>query len=107
MKSSPFGLVRHLLTLALVVILARTTTGQSIPKPALEPGPTCPVVRVVDGDAVVVTLDGRQTTISLIGLDTQRLWLRLAWRCPRTPGWSVRSARRWSGRPSEAIRSRK
>jgi micrococcal nuclease len=44
--------------------------GAGDPEPVLEPGPTCRVVRVVDGDTVVVQLDGRPTTIRLIGIDT-------------------------------------
>ena len=59
-----------LLPLALSVVLVRVAVGQGTPEPILSPGPTCRVVRVVDGDTVVVQLDGRPTTIRLIGVDT-------------------------------------
>jgi micrococcal nuclease len=65
-----FPLARWLLPLALTVALGRVAAGQGTPGTVLKPGPTCRVVRVVDGDTVVVQLDGRQTTIRLIGLDT-------------------------------------
>jgi micrococcal nuclease len=58
------------LPLALAIVFARFAMGQGTPKPDLEPGPTCKVVRVVDGDTVVVMLDGRQTTVRLIGVNT-------------------------------------
>jgi endonuclease YncB( thermonuclease family) len=69
-SARPFPLAPWLLPLALAVALARAAAGQGTPEPVLEPGPTCRVVRVVDGDTVVVQLDGRPTTIRLIGVDT-------------------------------------
>src|SRR3954454_22705575 len=69
-SARPSRLARRLLPLALVVALVRVAAGQGTPEPVLEPGPTCRVVRVVDGDTVVVMLDGRPTTIRLIGVDT-------------------------------------
>ena len=53
--------------LLLALALPATAPGQAPPKP--DPA-AARVVRVVDGDTIVVLLDGKQTTVRLLGVDT-------------------------------------
>src|SRR5438874_4038526 len=70
------GFTRLLPTLVWLGILAAYSMaqGQDPPRPptsvTLTPSPPARVVRVVDGDTLVLSLDGRSTTVRLIGLDT-------------------------------------
>ena len=63
-------ILRPAALLLILLATARPSTGQGRPTRAIEPGPPLRVVRVVDGDTLVVVLDGRETTIRLIGVDT-------------------------------------
>lgn len=51
---------------------AATATYPPMPDPAVLDGPL-PVVRVVDGDTIVVEIGGARTTVRFIGVDTPEL----------------------------------
>jgi micrococcal nuclease len=46
------------------------TTLPTIPRPDLATAPALAVVRVVDGDTIVVDRDGKEETVRLLGIDT-------------------------------------
>ncbi|MFM7534273.1 MAG: thermonuclease family protein [Acidimicrobiales bacterium] len=55
-----------------VAVLAAVTVvlGAACTEPASSGDPSATVVSVVDGDTIVVKIDGKRTTVRLIGIDT-------------------------------------
>ncbi len=67
-------MIRHanraaLLLLALLCIAVSAQETPRLPKPDFPDATAAPVARVVDGDTVVLMLDGEETTVRLIGVD--------------------------------------
>ncbi len=61
----------------------------------VEPSPSFPLVRVVDGDTVVLRMNGREESVRLIGVDTPE----------KHPSRKLDADARRSGRPAEAIQA--
>ncbi len=67
-------MIRHagraaLLLLALLCIAVSAQDAPRLPRPDFSDATAAPVVRVVDGDTVVLMLGGEETTVRLIGVD--------------------------------------
>ncbi len=58
------------LTIAATAVAPQPTTVPAIKPPDLTKLTPCPVVRVIDGDTIVVNLTGKVVTVRLIGVDT-------------------------------------
>jgi len=58
-----------LLIICSVIVYSSINNAPDIPKPDLS-GPTYKVTNIIDGDTVVLSIDGKETTVRLIGVDT-------------------------------------
>ncbi len=58
------------LVVATVVVSSCTANADPGPDPASASGPNAVVVRVVDGDTVIIAIGGREESSRLIGIDT-------------------------------------
>jgi micrococcal nuclease len=69
LKIARLGLWTGLLALFGQIVIAQSVRPD-IPRPDLASLPTAEMVRVIDGDTVVLRLGGIETTVRLIGVDT-------------------------------------
>src|SRR5712672_2742360 len=60
----------QLLPLALLGIAGSVQAADALPARDFSASEACAVVRIVDGDTAVLLLDGKSTTVRLIGVDT-------------------------------------
>jgi micrococcal nuclease len=72
------------MTLTLLLALAQQAPTAD-PAPTLRPEVTVEVVRVVDGDTLVVALDGAETTLRLLAVDTEEKIMGRASDSPSKP----------------------
>ncbi len=69
-RSATAIVARTLACLASVCLLPACSAGSSTSQPGSAPAGQATVVRVVDGDTVLVTIGGRKERVRLIGVDT-------------------------------------